>query len=141
MGAEIQSGGGRKRRSGIVAINITPMVDVMLVLLIIMMVSAKFIVAQSLKVELPKSASSDETVSSTLQVAITRDGKFYFNEEPVRNDNELTRHFKSARASNEDINLVVRADNEAMHGRVVHVIDLAKQNGIHKFAINVQREQ
>jgi biopolymer transport protein ExbD len=139
MGAQIQSGGG-KRRQGIVAINITPMVDVMLVLLIIMMVSAKFIVAQSLKVELPKAATSDETVSSTVQVAITKDGKFYFNEAPVADDAELVRHFKHARHGKDDINLVVRADDQAMHGRVVRVIDLAKQNGIHKFAINVQRE-
>jgi biopolymer transport protein ExbD len=138
MGAQLQSGGGK--RQGIVAINITPMVDVMLVLLIIMMVSAKFIVAQSLKVELPKAASSDETVNSTVQVAITKDGKFYFNEEPINNDDELVAHLRYAASQNDDVNLVVRADELAVHGRVVRVIDLAKQNGIHKFAINVQRE-
>jgi biopolymer transport protein ExbD len=138
MGAQLQSGGGK--RQGIVAINITPMVDVMLVLLIIMMVSAKFIVAQSLKVELPKAASSDETVNSTVQVAITKDGKFYFNEDPIDNDDELVAHLRYAASQNDDVNLVVRADELAVHGRVVRVIDLAKQNGIHKFAINVQRE-
>ena len=45
-----------------------------------------------------------------------------------------------AKAKGEEISLVVSADSEAMHGRVVHVIDLAKQQGIVKFAINVQSE-
>ena len=140
MGAEVGGGGGR-RRKGIVAINITPMVDVMLVLLIIMMVSAKFIVAQSLKIELPKSASSDESVSSPVQVTITKEGEYHFNDIALQNDAELISHLYAARQEGgEDVNLIVRADHEAMHGKVVHVIDLAKQNGIHKFAINVQRE-
>ena len=58
MGAS--AGSSRGRRGGIVGINVTPMVDVVLVLLVIMMVSATYIVSQSLKVELPQSASSDE---------------------------------------------------------------------------------
>ena len=62
MGVSLSSG---SKRGGIVGINVTPMVDVVLVLLVIMMVSATYIVAQSLKVELPKSASSDEATSST----------------------------------------------------------------------------
>ena len=59
-----KSGGGR---GAIVGINVTPMVDVVLVLLVIMMVSATYIVSQSLKVELPKAASSDEAVSRLRQ--------------------------------------------------------------------------
>ena len=65
-------------RGGIVGINVTPMVDVVLVLLIIMMVSATYIVSQSLKVELPKTASSDDTVSKTYVVTITKTGDYFF---------------------------------------------------------------
>ena len=68
------------RRGGITGINVTPMVDIVLVLLIIMMVSATYIVSQSLKVELPKTASSDETVSKTYVVTITKDGQYLFND-------------------------------------------------------------
>ena len=67
MGAQLASGG---KRTGIVGINITPMVDIMLVLLVIMMVSATYIVSQSLKVELPKSASSDESVQSPAIIVV-----------------------------------------------------------------------
>ena len=138
MGGSV--GTARGKRGGIVGINVTPMVDVVLVLLVIMMVSATYIVSQSLKVELPKSASSDETVSSVVAVMVTKENKYYFNQQPITDDADLTGRFAAAQAKGEEVNLVVSADAEAMHGRVVHVIDLAKQQGIVKFAINVQSE-
>ncbi len=55
-------------------------------------------------------------------------------------DDALSARFLQARAGGAEPNLVVSADAEALHGRVVHVIDLAKQQGIVKFAINVQSE-
>ena len=68
-----------KGRGGpIVGINVTPMVDVVLVLLVIMMVSAVYIVSQSLKVELPKTATSDQPASSPLAVTITKEGNYLF---------------------------------------------------------------
>src|SRR6187549_510180 len=87
---------GRSGRGGIVGINVTPMVDVVLVLLVIMMVSATYIVSQSLKVELPKTASSDEAVKTIAAVTITKDRKLYYNQEPVT-EAELVAQFKAAR--------------------------------------------
>src|SRR5262249_20512211 len=81
MAAVTRSRGGP--RGGIVGINVTPMVDVVLVLLVIMMVSATYIVSQSLKVELPKTATSDEQTAKTFVVTIQKDGKLFFNNEPV----------------------------------------------------------
>jgi biopolymer transport protein ExbD len=124
----------------IVGINVTPMVDVVLVLLVIMMVSATYIVQQSLKVELPKTATSDEATASPVAVTITRDGTFLFGGTPV-DDHELTARLRSAVQANADVNLVVTADEHAFHGSVVHVIDLAKVEGINKFAINVDRSK
>jgi biopolymer transport protein ExbD len=126
-------------RGGIVGINVTPMVDVMLVLLIIMMVAATYIVSQALKVELPRTATSDETVAKTYVVTISKDGKYLFNDKPITREG-LTGELKAARkASKGDVNLVITADSGAMHGNVVGVIDLAKIEGITKFAINVER--
>ena len=139
MGAAVQ--GGRRRRGGaIVGINVTPMVDIMLVLLVIMMVSSIYIVSRALKVELPKSASSDEAAQSPITVTLTKDVKTYINGELIAGDTELVERFQRARAGGAEPNLVVSADAEALHGRVVHVIDLAKQQGIVKFAINVSSE-
>lgn len=130
---------GRGGRGGIVGINVTPMVDVVLVLLVIMMVSATYIVSQSLKVELPKTATSDESVSSVAAVTITKDRKMFFNNEPI-DDAGLTAKLRAAKAGG-DVNLVVSADQDVPHGQVVHVIDVAKLEGISKFAINVERSQ
>jgi biopolymer transport protein ExbD len=133
------SSAGRGKRGRIVGINVTPMVDVTLVLLIIMMVSATYIVSQSLKVELPRSASSDESVARTYAVTITKEGGFRWNDEDV-NEDGLVAAIQRAKSENPQVTLVVSADTQAMHGNVVHVIDLAKLQGVSKFAINVQTQ-
>src|SRR5882672_6192216 len=129
-----KSGGGH---GAIVGINVTPMVDVVLVLLVIMMVSATYIVSQSLKVELPKAASSNEAVQSIAAVTIAKGGAIYYNQQPI-SEPDLIQKFKEGIAANEDMSLIVSADAAVQHGQVVHVIDLAKLEGILKFAINVE---
>lgn len=133
--ASVQS--SRGGRAPIVGINVTPFVDITLVLLIIMMVSSTYIVSQALKVELPKSASSDETTSRTYVVTITGGGDLSFNDQPVTLD-ALREQLKAASADKE-VQLVITADRVAQHGRVVEVIDTAKQANVTKFAINVER--
>jgi biopolymer transport protein ExbD len=132
---------GGRGRGRIVGINVTPMVDVVLVLLVIMMVSATYIVAQSLKVELPKTATSDEPAAAPAVVTLTKDAKIFFNDKPV-SEPELVARLKEATAKGgDDVNLVVSADRDVKHGDVVHVIDVAKVVGITKFAINVERTE
>ncbi len=126
------------KRAPIVGINVTPMVDVVLVLLVIMMVSAIYIVSQALKVELPKTASSDGVAQTPLVVTIQKDGNYLFNQKPITEES-LRHAFKAAKEKNKDASLILTADREAMHGDVVHVIDLAKVEGITKFAITVDR--
>src|SRR5215469_2644569 len=127
MGASVGSSRGR-RGGGIVGINVTPMVDVMLVLLVIMMVSATYIVSRALKVELPKSASSDEAAQGPITVTLTKDHQVLVNQEPVvGGDPALIAIFQKARSAPGEPSLVVSADGLAYHRAVVHVIDLAKQ--------------
>lgn len=135
MAGTTQSGG--RGRAPIVGINVTPMVDVVLVLLVIMMVSATYIVSQSLKVELPKAQSSDESAASIAAVTVTKGGGLYFNQEPVT-EGALVQKLRQAVRANPEINLIVSGDRNATHGDVVHVIDLAKIEGITRFAINVE---
>jgi biopolymer transport protein ExbD len=128
------------RRGGIVGINVTPMVDVVLVLLVIMMVSATYIVSQSMQVELPKTATSDDSVASVSAVTLTKQHKLLYNNESV-SEAELKQKLLAAYRANSDVNLVVSADQDATHGAVVHIIDTAKLIGITKFAINVERTE
>ena len=132
--------GARGSRGGIVGINVTPMVDVVLVLLVIMMVSATYIVSQSMQVDLPKTASSDDTVASLAAVTLTKKREIFWNGEVV-SEPQLKHKLQSAYDANHDLNLIVSADQDAAHGSVVHVMDLAKGIGITKFAINVERSE
>ena len=117
------------------------MVDVMLVLLVIMMVSATYIVSRALKVELPKSASSDESAQGPITVTLTKDGQTLVNQEPVVGDAALIAHLpEGAQRARRAEPRRERGRHGASTGAVVHVIDLAKQQGITKFAISVQAE-
>ena len=88
-----------------------------------------------------RQASTDETVTTVVQVTVTKENKVFFNQQPVTGDADLTSRLAAARGKEGgDVNLVVSADADARHGSVVHVIDLAKQQGITKFAINVQSD-
>jgi biopolymer transport protein ExbB/TolQ/biopolymer transport protein ExbD len=130
----------RRSRQAIVGINMTPFVDIALVLLVIMMVSANYIVAQSLKVELPKAANSDGSTQSIAAVTLLKDKSLYYGDEKV-DEAGLVQKLRAAKASSGEVNLVVKADQEAQHGAVVRIIDLAKTEGISKFSINVERQR
>jgi biopolymer transport protein ExbD len=140
MAGTTSSGGGRGGRGGaIVGINVTPMVDVVLVLLVILMVSATWIVSQSMKVDLPNTATSDGSAASLAAVTIGPKGELLFNEEPVTEE-QLKQKLQAAGQKGDDITLIVSADKVAHHGVVVHVLDLARSNNITKFAVQVERE-
>ncbi len=119
-------------------INVTPLCDILLVLLIIFMVASVYIVAQTIKVELPKSASSDGQVSSPLTLTLPRDGSIRWNGKAI-DEAGLKKELASAVSANASAELIISADEKVEHGRVVHFIDLAKRAQINKFAINVEQ--
>ena len=118
------------------AINVTPLVDITLVLLIIFMVTAKIIVAQGMPMDLPKAASG-ETVQTIFSVELTADGKTRVDTKFVQNDDAISGLAKTAKLKNKDLRAVIRADSKVEHGRVIHVLDLLKRVGIAKIAFAV----
>ena len=134
------AGGAKQDENEIISdINVTPFVDVSLVLLIIFMVTATYIVAQSIPVDLPK-ASTGEDVVSTFAVALTTDGGLYLDGEKI-DEPTLSASLRSAKQENDDVRIVIAADKAVPHGRVVRVIDLVRREGISKFAINIESEE
>jgi biopolymer transport protein ExbD len=129
---------GSGRAKTIAAINVTPLVDVVLVLLVILMVASTYIVAQTMKVHLPKARMSDGTAEKPCTVQLLKSGDMRWNEQPV-NEGALEGLMRTAVAADPEMSLVVSADKEALHGQVVHVMDLAKVAGITKFAINIMQ--
>jgi len=119
-------------------INVTPLVDVVLVLLIILMVASTYIVAQTLKVQLPKSKTTDGTADKPTTLTVLKTGALLFNDQPIT-EVETQQRLKAAVDKDPDMSLVVSGDAETPHGKVVHIIDIAKLSGVTKFAINVQQ--
>jgi biopolymer transport protein TolR len=119
-------------------INVTPFVDVSLVLLIIFMVTATYIIAQSIPVDLPEAATG-ENVVTTLAITITENGDIYLD--GAKTDKAtLARTVGQAHSKNEDLRVVIAADKRVMHGAVVSIIDLVRKLGVSKFAINIDSD-
>jgi biopolymer transport protein ExbD len=117
-------------------INVTPLVDVTLVLLIVFMVTAKIIVSQGMPMDLPKAATGEE-VQNIFSVELTVDGKTRIDSMPVAGDDAISELARQAKAKNKDIRAVFRIDKKVEHGRVVRVMDLLRQAGVSKLAFAV----
>jgi biopolymer transport protein ExbD len=117
-------------------INVTPLVDVTLVLLIVFMVTAKIIVSQGMPMDLPKAATGEE-VQNVFSVELTLDGHTRVDSTAVPSDASISELAKQAKSKNKDIRAVIRADKKVEHGRVINVLDLLKQAGIAKIAFAV----
>ncbi|MBC7531122.1 MAG: biopolymer transporter ExbD [Oligoflexus sp.] len=126
---------------GINEINITPMVDVMLVLLIIFMVTANYMTSQSIEMKLPKASTGapNEQVQN-LGFSIDKDSKLFLDGQPVNYAN-LTAILAEKKAAKPDISALISADVKTPHGEVVKLIDFIRKNGISNFAINVEVEE
>lgn len=131
---------GGKRRAPIAAINVTPFVDVTLVLLVIMMVSATHIVSQTMKVNLPKTSTSDGGAESLAAVSIDGEHRVFLNKQEVTLD-ELKGAFGRLKVDDPEATVVISADTKAEHGKVIEVMDLARGEGLSNFAVNVERRQ
>jgi len=136
----IQSGGGRRgRRGGFTEINITPLTDVFLVLVIILLITAPLIQNSGLKVELPSAASSDKGEQKSLTVDIGADGKYAVNGVVVKTEELQGAIQREAKASGQKI-LVVKADADSRTKDVVRVMDAARQSGIQKIVQATQQK-
>ena len=120
----------------ITEINVTPLVDITLVLLIIFMVTTSYIVNPSIKVDLPKAATGSDQLRTTLALTLTKDGQLYLNGDPS-DEAQVVRQIAADLPKNPDLQAVIAADKVVPHGSVVHIIDLVKRAGVRKFAINV----
>jgi len=125
--------GGSQMISGI---NVTPLVDITLVLLIIFMVTATYIASGAIKIDLPKAASGGEQTKSTLALSLTKTGALYLNGEKTT-DAAVTKFIGETLPRTPDLQAIIAADKVVSHGDVVHVIDLVKRAGVRRFAINV----
>jgi biopolymer transport protein TolR len=128
---------GTTRKRGIIAdINVTPLVDIMLVLLIIFMLTANLIAKQAIEVDLPHASQSTTMNPTTLAVTLTREGALYLNGKPTT-PAELRSQVTAAVARDPKSQAIISGDKAVSHGRVVWVLDVVKSLGITSFAIQI----
>ncbi len=118
-------------------INVTPFVDVVLVLLVIFIVTAPAMVKETLGIKLPKAASADGSALETLGVAVTRQGQILLNG-TIATEAALTEAVRAAVAKNPESQAIIAADAEARHADVVRAIDLVKRAGLNRFALQIE---
>ena len=122
------------------SINVTPFVDVVLVLLVIFMITAPALVKDILEIKLPKTQSGDGKIMQTLGVAVNKDGNILLNGQITDEDGLITAA-KEALGKDTQSQAIVSADVEATYGKVVRVIDILKTSGIERFAVQIEREE
>ena len=124
----------------ITGINVTPLVDIVLVLLIIFMVTANMIVRETVEVDLPRAANTkDKTVQGPVMLTMDKDSKIFFDGIEVENAALMTR-MKEAVEKDKEVRAIISADQSLNYGKVMGLIDLVKEAGIAKFALNIQKE-
>lgn len=124
----------------ITAINVTPLVDIVLVLLIILMVTASYIVSKSIPMDLPDAQSGEsEAPPRQLTISVDREGQLYLDAEPTTWEALAEQARRFARAESEP-RAVIAADRSVSHGQFIRVIDLLRTAGITRYAINVNPE-
>lgn len=123
----------------ITGINVTPLVDVTLVLLVILMVTASYVASRSIPMELPKGATAEST-PTTLSVSIDKDGQLFLDAEAI-DEKVFSAKVRASRAADAETRAVISADGRVSHARVVHVMDLLRREDVSKFAINVDPEE
>jgi biopolymer transport protein ExbD len=128
----------------IAVINVTPMVDLTLVLLIIFMVAAPLLTnASAIKVSLPKTATAETAPSSPLVLTLAREPggpRLYANGKPT-DEAGVRRLVPELLAKDRDLQAIVSADEGIDYGRVMHLVDLVKGLGITKFALSTEAQR
>jgi biopolymer transport protein ExbD len=129
----------RRQRNDEVSINLTPLIDVVFLLLIFFMVSTTFKRERELEVALPKAspAPSGQTGPAPLEMVVTAGGDYFLANEPVPGGDvaALRQALADVVAARRDVVLVIRADKDATHQAVVRVLDAAGQVGLYRVQI------
>ncbi len=129
----------RGRDGAISAINVTPFVDIVLVLLVVLMVTAVQVVRGSIAVQLPSAASAGQAVPSTLNIVITDEGLLMMDGQAC-SEEYLIAQVRAQSANSPEVQAVIAADQAVAYQRVMRVIDLVKSNGVTSFALEIERK-
>lgn len=131
-------GGSYSDEDPIADINVTPFVDVVLVLLVIFMVTAGFIVNRGVRIELPEAATAEQLASQkTFNILVTPDGEIVLDGEKVTKD-DLAAAGRAAIQDGQKVVAMIGADKGVIYSSVVGVMDTLRQAGVNDFALQLE---
>ena len=120
----------------ITEMNVVPLVDITLVVLVIFMLSANLIARQAIQVELPQAATGEAAEPTTVALTLTKDGQLYLNGS-LTDEAGLKAFVPGVVQADPKAQAIIAADKEVPHGRVIHIIDVIRGLGLYKFALNI----
>jgi len=119
-------------------IEIIPMIDTMFFLLVFFMIATLSMTIQhGMPVSLPTAESSTDKMAEHVSLTLTREGRLYYNKEAITLQ-ELEMRLANLRQSSSDPSLLINADEQVPHGRVIKVMDLIRLSGITSMGIATQ---
>lgn len=121
-------------------INITPLTDCILVLLIIFMIAATAIAQTGFNIKLPKVASKEETPPAQIDISVTSAGDIYVGAHKVKL-NVLYPYLRNLASSKHTNRVVIKGDQDVQYGIVIRVMDASKRAGLSSIALATQREE
>lgn len=129
----MQSGNGASGSDIISGINVTPLVDITLVLLIVFIVTAKIMVTPAVSLDLPRAASTDE-VQTVFSVSIPVHGPVLVNGAAIAADNQLLSRVRAVVVADAEVRGVIQADGGVTHRTMIRILDLLRQGGLERIA-------
>ena len=122
-------------------IEVIPMIDIIFFLLVFFMISTlSMTINRGLPVNLPKAASSQRDLRESLNITVTREGDIFLNKEPITLQ-EISQRVQTGLAKDPELLAVINADDHAIHGAVVEVMDKVRLAGVSRLAIAVKPER
>ena len=116
-------------------LDMTPLVDVVFNLLIFFMLSTTFVTTPGIKINLPEASSKELKVQEKeVRIALTKKGRIYLNRKLVTLD-DVRKILKQKARINPKMLVIIQADEQVTHGKVVQIMDIAKSSGLNKLAI------
>lgn len=118
-------------------INVTPLVDVVLVLLVMFLITAPVLYQSAIKVQLPKAKSGEQSEKSPINFTVSKDGELSWDQQKLSWE-ELTKRLAQLGPQAGEATALISADQATPHGTVIKLMDALRQAGLSRFAMNVE---
>jgi len=121
-----------------IGINLTPLIDVLFILIIFFTVSSTFLEQPGIELKLPEAESSQSHTAQKVIVYVDNDENIFLNDDPVEIEN-VAKAVESLISAQTDKSVVLHADEDVSHGIIINVMDLLRKQGIYKIVISTSK--